>query len=280
MTWHRTAPPAMSDDPISNQQPTFLLSKSNMDSTLFHRDLAIAREVQRSSIPQQPPVIRGLNCAVFYQPAGSIGGDYYDFLALPDDGWAIAVGDVSGKGIAAALVMANLQGALRAQALQGGSGIEKRISNVNRLVWECSPQHFFASLFYAEYQPQSRVLRYVNAGHNAPIVIRRRRDGCSLLALGPQSPPVGLLKDSRFTSTTFQFEIDDVLVGYTDGVTEWENSSGIAFGHKRLEMILRDCEPKDPHSILQVILGELSVHSAGCPQSDDMTAVVIKVQAF
>ena len=262
------------------KQARFLLSKSKMDSSLLDQDLAIAKEVQRASIPRKPPFIRGLNCATFYKPAYSIGGDYYDFLPLSDRGWAVAIGDVSGKGIGAALVVASIQGALRAQVLHGGSDIETQITNVNRLVWECSPQHFFASLFYAEYQPKSRVLRYVNAGHNAPIVIRRRLDGCSLFALRPQSAPVGLLKESRFTSTTFQFEIDDVLLAYTDGVTESENSSGIAFGHKRLEMILRDCEPKDAHTILRVILGELSVHSAGCPQVDDMTAVVIQVQAF
>lgn len=120
----------------------------------------------------------------------------------------------------------------------------------------------------------------MNAGHNAPIVIRRERGGCSLFFLASQGAPVGLLKDSRYTATSFQLEVDDVLVAYTDGVTESENSSGIAFGHKRLAVILRECESKDAHTMLQAILRELTVHSAGCPQSDDMTAVVIQVQAF
>lgn len=110
-----------------------------MDSSLLHQDLAIAKEVQRACIPQTPPVIRGLNCATFYKPAYILGGDYYDFLALPDGGWAVAIGEVSGKGIGAALVMASIQGALRAQVLRGGSDIEAQIVNANRLVWECSP---------------------------------------------------------------------------------------------------------------------------------------------
>src|SRR5258708_8722751 len=103
--------------------------------------------------------------------------------------WGIAVGDVSGKGIGAALVMANLQGSLRTQVLCG-SDIETLITDVNRLVWESSPQHFFVTLFYAEYRPQSRVLRYVNAGHNAPILVRQARDVYSLPPLKPEFPPL------------------------------------------------------------------------------------------
>src|SRR5215469_8467514 len=199
------APRSTIDDTTANKEATVLLSKWNVDSTLLHRDLAIAKDVQRASIPQQPPIIPGLNCAAFYKPAYGIGGDYYDFLALPDGGWAIAVGDVSGKGIGAALVMANLQGALRAQVLQGRSDIETLINNVNRLVWECSPEHFFASLFYAEYQPGSRLLRYVNAGHNPPVVARRKHDGCTLISLMPQGAPVGLLRDVRAGDKGSQF---------------------------------------------------------------------------
>lgn len=266
--------------PSDNVTKSSLSTKAELDLVTLHRDLAIAREVQRASFPQQPPAIPGLKCARFYRPARSIGGDYYDFLALPKGTWGIAIGDVSGKGIGAALVMANLQGSLRTQVLQSGSDIETLITDVNRLVWESSPQHFFASLFYAEYRPQSRVLRYVNAGHNAPIVVRRDRDGYSLLPLRPEFAPVGALKDTTYRCTTFQLEIDDILVAYTDGVTESENFAGIAFGHRRLERILCDCRIQDPHNILQLVLDELSAHSAGCPQADDITLVVLKVEAL
>jgi phosphoserine phosphatase RsbU/P len=259
--------------------PSDNVTRSELDLVTLHRDLAIAREVQRASFPQQPPPIPGLKCASFYKPARSVGGDYYDFLALPTGTWGIAIGDVSGKGIGAALVMANLQGSLRTQVLQSGSDIETLITDVNRLVWESSPQHFFASLFYAEYRPQSRVLRYVNAGHNAPIVVRRDRDGYSLLPLKPEFAPVGVLKDTKYKCTTFQLEIGDILVAYTDGVTESENFAGIAFGHRRLERILCDCRMQDPHNILQLVLDELSAHSGDCPQADDITLVVLKVEA-
>jgi len=266
---------------LRNSVETFLQTAKGqgVESEMVHRDLEIARDVQRASFPEQPPVIPGLSVASFYQPALCVGGDYYDFLPFRDGAWGIAIGDVCGKGIAAALVMANLQGSLRAQTWQPRSDLERLMANVNRLVWESSPQHFFASLFYAEYQPQSRVFRYVNAGHNPPIVLRRNHNRCALLPLTAEYAPMGLIEDCPFTSTTLQLEIGDVLVAYTDGLTESENSEGTAFGYKRLESMLAGCCSQDPHHVLQVILDELSAHSADCPQADDITVVVMQVKA-
>jgi len=266
---------------LRNSVKTFLqtATRPEIKSRELHRDLEIARDVQRAAFPEQPPIIPGLNVASFYKPALCVGGDYYDFLPFRDGAWGIAIGDVSGKGIAAALVMASLQGSLRAQTWQPRSDPERLMANVNRLVWEFSPQHFFASLFYAEYQPQSRVLRYVNAGHNPPIMLRRNHNRCALLPLTAGCAPVGLIEDCPFTSTTFRLEIDDVLVAYTDGLTESENSEGTAFGYKRLESMLAGCCSQNPHQVLQLILDELSAHSAGCPQADDITVVVMQVEA-
>jgi phosphoserine phosphatase RsbU/P len=245
----------------------------------FHQDMQIAREVQRASFPQQPPAIPGLKCASFYRPAHLIGGDYYDFIPLADNVWGIAIGDVSGKGIGAALVMANLQGSLRAQALQPRSELEMRMSHVNRLIWKSSPQHFFVSLLYAEYEPSSHLLRYVNAGHNAPIVLRRNHGRCELLMLTPECVPLGLLEDSLYTSKTFQLEIGDILVAYTDGITELENSEGNQFGREQLERLLYRCRSQDPHEVLQEILRELSVYSAGGAPTDDITLIVMQLEA-
>jgi phosphoserine phosphatase RsbU/P len=250
----------------------------HVESTSIHRDLAIAKEVQEASLPRQLLLIPGLTCASYYKPAHSVGGDYYDYLPLKDGTWRIGIGDVSGNGIGAALVMANLQGLLRGQTLHPHAGLEEVMAHVNRLVCETSPQHFFASLFYSEYQPQSRVLRYVNAGHYAPLVLRRCHKQSVLIHLRPEHIPVGLLKDTRFRSTSFQLEINDVFVAYTDGVTELENAEGGPFGQIRLEQLLRDCSFYDPQSILQLILEELSAHSAGCSQADDITLFVMHVQ--
>ena len=209
----------------------------------------------------------------------AFGGDYYDFLPLKTGGWGIAIGDVSGKGIGAALLMANLQGSLRAHTFHPHSDVEMVMANLNGLMWDTSPQHFFVSLFYAEYRPHSRLLRYVNAGHNPPIILRRDHDRRVLLRLTPGFAPVGSLKNSRYKSTTVQLESDDVLVAYTDGLTERENSQGHAFGQIQLENLLSECDFQDPHTILQLILDELSSHSGDYPQGDDITVVVMRVLA-
>lgn len=264
---------------------TALPLKSHVDTEtlaagfgLLHRDLEIARNVQKASFPKKSPAIPGLQCATFYKPAHSIGGDYYDFLPLDDGTWGIAVGDVSGKGIGAALVMATLQASLRAQTLSPRPAIRKLMKNVNLLVRESSPAEFFASLFYAEYEPASRLLTYVNAGHNPPVVIRRSHGRCKVFSLQSGGVPVGALDESQYDSDKFQLEPGDILVAYTDGLTESENPGGRAFGQERLKTILCSCTAEQSQEILQHILRELSAHSAGGPQEDDLTLVVMRVE--
>jgi serine phosphatase RsbU (regulator of sigma subunit)/DNA-binding transcriptional regulator YiaG len=254
------------------------LEDDETSSVLDRRDLVVASEVQRASFPQQPPSIPGLSCTSFCEPARTVGGDYYDFLPLRNGAWGIAIGDVSGKGIGAALIRASLQASLRAQALYARSKIETVMRNVNTLVCKSSPEHFFATLFYAEYQPASRTLKYVNAGHNPPIVLRRSLVRSEVVPLNAGCVPVGVFEDSQYRSKTFQLEAGDVLVAYTDGITESENLTGDPFGHERLERILCGCDGRDPRETLQHILHELSAHSAGCSQTDDMTLLVMKVQ--
>jgi DNA-binding GntR family transcriptional regulator len=166
---------------LRNHVETFAeyIKKSKSDSG-FHRalqrDLEGAKDVQRAFFPPPTLSIPCLSCEAFYQPAHDIGGDYYDFLSLQGERWGIAIGDVSGKGIGAALLMASLGASLRSQALHPHLDLPTLIADVNQLVCNSSPTHFFASLFYAEYQPATRILRYVNAGHNSPVVLRAMRN--------------------------------------------------------------------------------------------------------
>lgn len=269
----------------SRDGKTSLLLKGNYDTDtlvaefgLLHRDLEIARKVQKASFPQKSPAIPGLQCATFYKPARSIGGDYYDFISLEDGTWGIAVGDVSGKGIGAALVMATLQASLRAQTLPPRPNIQTLMKNVNIVVRESSPTEFFASLFYAEYEPVTRRLTYVNAGHNPPVVLRRSYGRCKFLSLHAGGVPVGALDESHYDARTFQLERGDVLVAYTDGLTESDNPGGSAFGQERLKRILCSCSANQPQEILEHILRDLSAHSAGRPQVDDLTLVVMRVE--
>ena len=268
---------------LRNHVETFLeyLKKSESDSG-YHRalrkDLEGAKDVQQAFFPPQTFSIPCISCETFYQPAHGIGGDYYDFLSLKGGRWGIAIGDVSGKGIGAALIMASLQASLRAQVLHPHLHLSTLIGDVNRLVYESSPANFFASLFYAEYEPAIRVLKYVNAGHNAPIVVRGRNGSCEIIHLKPTDIPIGISADLQFTTATFQLAIDDVLVAFTDGITEQQDPHGEMWGEEKLEHLLRSCHRASSEQIIECILGEVSTFANRQPQRDDMTLVVMKVE--
>jgi sigma-B regulation protein RsbU (phosphoserine phosphatase) len=244
----------------------------------IRRDLEGANEVQQAFFPPATLSIPCLSCETFYQPARGIGGDYYDLLSLEDGRWGIAIGDVSGKGIGAALIMASLQASLRAQALHPHLDLSALISDVNRLVYESSPPNFFATLFYAEYKPATRTLNYVNAGHDARVVVRPRSGSCEVFRLDSASMPVGISTEPQFVPAAFHFEVDDILVAYTDGITEAPNRRGEQWGRRRLEKVLESCCREAPQQIIERILNEVSTFVNGQPQHDDVTLVVMNVQ--
>jgi len=255
--------------------------KSESDSgshRALRSDLEGAKDVQQAFFPPQSLSIPCLSCETFYGPADDIGGDYYDFFPLEGGRWGIAIGDVSGKGIGAALIMASLQASLRAQASHSHLDLSTLIGDVNRLVYESSPTNFFASLFYAEYEPATRMLKYVNAGHNPPIVLRTRDGRCEMFHLRSSGMLVGISADAQFPTTTFQLEIDDVVVAYTDGITEVENRRGELWGEQGLANLLSPCSGGTPEHIIKCILDEVSSFADRLPQRDDMTLVVMQVQ--
>jgi serine phosphatase RsbU (regulator of sigma subunit) len=256
------------------------LKKSDSDSGVqraFRSDLERAKDVQQAFFPPQSFSIPCLSCETFYQPARGIGGDYYDFLSLSGGRWGIAIGDVSGKGIGAALLMASLQASLRAQVLRPHLDLTTLMGDVNRLVHESSPTAFFASLFYAEYEPWSRMLQYVNAGHNPPIIVRPQMGSCEVFQLRAGAVPIGMFADTQFAATKFQLATDDILVAYTDGITEAANTFGELWGLERLESLLRSSNRRAPNEIIERILSEVSDFANGEPQHDDATLVVMKV---
>jgi len=268
---------------LRNHLETFVefLRKSESDSgfhTALTTDLENAKDVQKAFFPEGNLSIPGLSREAYYRPAHSIGGDYYDFLPLQTDRWGIAIGDVCGKGIGAALLMASLQASLRAQAMHDHSDLSMLIGDVDRLVHAASPKNLYATLFYAEYDAVTRVLRYVNAGHNAPIVLRWKESQCKVFHLEPTGTPLGLLERSQFTSESLQLEIGDVVVMYTDGITEAENHEHQSWGQERLETVLRTCRGYTPAQIVRRILDEVLVFANGCSQEDDVTLVVVSVK--
>ena len=266
---------------LRNHVETFLqlLKKSELESVPFDHELEIARDVQKAFIPQQPPPIPGLSCEAFYRPAHRIGGDYYDFFPLHDGRWGIAIGDVSGKGIGAALVMASLQASIRAQALHPHLDPSALIDHVNRLVHESSPIYFYASLFYAEYEPVTRVLTYVNAGQNPPIVVRCQDGRSNVFRLQPGAAPVGMFADSDYNSESFQLEDGDIVVACTDGIIEAANRESELWGQQRLETLFCSCGWWTCQQVLERIVNEVAAFVDGGPQKDDMTLIVMQVQS-
>jgi phosphoserine phosphatase RsbU/P len=244
----------------------------------MRRDIEGAKYVQQSFFPARNISIPCIGSETFYQPAYGLGGDYYDILQLQGGRWGIAIGDVSGKGISAALIMASLHATLRAQAFHPQSDPSSLVKRVNRLVHDSSPPDFFVSLFYAEYEPATRILEYVNAGHHPPVVIRSQNGSTHAFYLKSTDVPIGISPRSQFPAVAFQLHIDDLLVAYTDGITEMENRDGEMYGLPRLERLLISSAGATAEQVIDGILEDVSSFADGQPQRDDITLVAIRVQ--
>jgi sigma-B regulation protein RsbU (phosphoserine phosphatase) len=204
-----------------------------------------------------------------------VGGDYYDFLALPDGKLGIALGDVSGKGIAAALMMASLEASLRAEASRADSGLAAMIGRVNQMLFDASSEDRYATLFYALYDPATRLLTYVNAGHNAPMLFRQLGTVERLDEGG--GPVVGLLPECVYEQSEVTLGPGDMLLMYTDGITEALDPNLEEWGEKRLIAAASELRPRSSDEVVAGIVRAADIHAAGAPQSDDMTLVVLRL---
>jgi len=297
-----------------------------------NREMEIAREVQRRLFPQVAPVVRGVDIAGHCRPALGIGGDYYDFIALdrasdgsarPSSRLGIAIGDVSGKGISAALLMASLRASLRGQTLTGFD-LAHLVRNVNLLLYDSSDSNRYATFFFAEYDPGTRQLTYVNAGHNAPVILRRlpaaaaadsngvpdrpvcapeepssetdqsavisavvsaivqqsNKGGCEILRLEEGGPVVGLIPEASYQQCVLTMEPGDVLLGYTDGISEAMNRQEEEWGEDRMIAKAANCLYLSAQQMLDSLLEGADRFASGAPQHDDMTLVIMKIQSL
>ena len=244
---------------------------------LLHREIEIAREVQERLFPQNLPAIATLEYAGHCRPASGVGGDYYDFLALANGHLGLAIGDISGKGVPAALLMASLQASVRGQSqglnAEGRPDIAGLMTNVNRLVFDASPQNRYATFFYAQFDPLTRVLTYTNGGHNPPMLIR----GEEILRLEAGGPPVGLFRPSRYQQAELALTTGDLLILYTDGISEAENPAEDEWGEDALISAVRTCAAAPPAEMISTIMRCADAFANGAPQHDDMTLVVARV---
>ena len=238
----------------------------------LHREIEIAREVQQRLFPQSLPEVAALHYAGHCRPARGVGGDYYDFLALASGRLGLAIADISGKGIPAALLMASLQASVRGQS-QAGGNVAELMTQVNRLVYDASPENRYATFFYAQFDPATRRLVYTNGGHNAPILLRGRE----VLRLETGGPVVGLFRASRYEQEEIQLLAGDLLVLYTDGISEAENPREEEWGEPALIESASACRELPPNEMISRIMQAADAFAAGAPQHDDMTLVVAKV---
>ena len=263
---------------LENAQLMAAITEEITQRERLNREVEIAREVQERLFPQVLPVVAGLDYFGACRPALGVGGDYYDFLALPEGQLGIAVGDVSGKGIGAALLMASLQASLRSEAARAPQDIAPVVANVNRLVYQASTSNRYATFFYAQYDPARRQLTYVNAGHNPPMLFRKNADACQMLRLEAGGTVVGLLESYPYEQEKLAILPGDLLVIFTDGISEAMNPADEEWGEDRFAEAVKACSHLTAHEILDQLIRDADSFAAGAKQHDDMTLVIIKVQ--
>ena len=236
------------------------------------REMAIAKQVQTRMFPQRRPLTRTLVYAGICHPARTVGGDYYDFLDLGSGRLGLVLADIAGKGIGAALLMANLQAALRSQCATAGEHPERFLRSVNDLLYENTADRDYATLFFAEYDDRTRKLRYSNCGH-PPALLLRGDD--TVEWLGSTCTVVGLFEQWDCAMDERQLAPGDAVLLYSDGITEALNGEGEEFGEERLLQAARQHRELPPPDLVAALAGH-ALSFGHDEQADDITLTVAK----
>ncbi len=240
-----------------------------------NREMEIAREVQERLFPQEMPNIVAGSVAGACRAALGVGGDYYDVINLEDGRLGLAIGDVSGKGISAALLMASLRASLRGVTLDNPRDFAKLMHKVNVLVYEASASNRYATFFFAAWDPKTRRLECVNAGHNPPVILR----GDQVIRLETGGPVVGLLPFAPYIEQALTLEPGDLLLLYTDGISEAMTHDDEEWGEERMIQAASKVRDKDADAVLRAMFAACDKFTAGAPQHDDMTMLILKLDA-
>lgn len=250
------------------------LVESRFQQERLERELQLAMEIQQRFQPTAPPVVAGYEFQGISFPCYEIGGDYYDFIEREDGRLVIALGDVSGKGTAAALLMSSLHAAIHAQTGSHDSLVDT-ISAVNRYLADNIPSNRFVTLFYAELDPESGAVSFLNAGHNPPLIVHAAG---TVEQLASGGLPLGINANADYREGRTTLQMGDVLVIYSDGVTEASSPTGEEFGPTRLyEVVSRNVEASAA-GIRDRIESALTKFSQGTQAADDITLVIVKRQ--
>ncbi len=248
------------------------LIEEHLERERLEQELQLAREIQQRFQPTAPPLVSGYEMQGISFPSYEIGGDYYDFIPRPDGRMIIALGDVSGKGTAAALLMSSLHAAVHAQVASHQS-IAETITAVNRYLADNIPANRFVTLFYAELDPPTGSLSFLNAGHNPPLIVHAAGTVEKLAAGGL---PLGIMPDTPYREGRTQLQPGDALVIYSDGVTETQNPAGEEYGPDRLQNVVFHNLDESAAGIRDKIEAALTKFAQGTPAVDDITLVIVK----
>jgi sigma-B regulation protein RsbU (phosphoserine phosphatase) len=250
-----------------------LLYRDSLEKTILEEELAVARRIQQQSLPTRLPQTSGFGLAALNAPSKFVGGDYYDTVELGDGHYLLAIADVAGKGVPAALLASMVQASIRTQAFERQS-VGVIMNRLNRLVHDATPEDRFATCFLAEVNGSGRTLSFANAGHNFPI-IRSAEGHCRVLEQG--GIPLGIQPGFLYGHTEASLQPGDTLLLYTDGITDARNRLGEDFGEERLvEFVGRLPDRLTADETVKSVADEVTRFTDGADQIDDITLLALK----
>jgi sigma-B regulation protein RsbU (phosphoserine phosphatase) len=244
----------------------------------FYTEMETARSVQERIFPTVRPAISGLDYFADWRPARAVSGDYIDYFEMNGGNLGLAVGDVCGKGVSAALLTSSLHSLVRALRFARTPSLRVLVRTIDKLFAEVCPDNCYATLFVSEYDPDSGQLHYVNAGHEPPFVLRKSGSHFQTEFLESGGPVIGMLHDASYREGVISLRPGDLLVAYTDGLYETANASGEEWGWPRLQETVEACADEPARDIVEGVLECSEAFASGTPRRDDVTLWVGHVQ--
>lgn len=237
----------------------------------IQQEIKVASEIQKNLLPKEIPSIKGYDIYAINNPAREVGGDYYDFIKISETKTAIALGDVSGKGLPASMLMANLQATLRGQLLFCNCA-KDCIGRANNLLYKSTDTTKFVTLFFGILDAEKNILTYCNAGHNEPIFLQNKKEN----KLDKGGMILSIMEDIDYEEEEINFEIGSTLIVFTDGITEAMNEQEEEYGEERLYNLIERKSDLASNQLAEEILKDVKNFSSVVPQSDDITMMIIK----
>ena len=250
------------------------LNQKEQDLLKMEEEFRMAKEIQLNILPKEIPSINGYDIYAINIPAREVGGDYYDFIKIPGEKIVFCLGDITGKGLPAAMLMANLQATLRGQSFTQNS-VKDSIKNANILLFNSTASNRFATVFYGVLDYSCNTVTYCNAGHDAPIDIK----GDQINRLEEGGLLLGCFDMAEYEQETKNMEVGEEIIIYSDGVTEAMNEINQEFGEEKFISIIKSNSNLAAKELIDLVLKEIKAHSGSVPQSDDITLMIIKRNA-